>query len=509
MFELAIEMSNVTKVFKGVVANDGVDFRLKKASIHGLLGENGAGKTTLMNILYGLYQPESGRISVNGKQVVIDSPSKAMSLGIGMVHQHFMLVRPMTVTENIMLGLPSKRRPFLDTARVEGELVELSKRYNLKVDPKARVWQLSVGEQQRVEILSALYRGAEILILDEPTAVLTPQESNHLFEVLQIMRRDGKSIILISHKLEEVLAIANEVTVLRDSRLVGQAQVTPETTKQDLTNMMVGRDVLFKFDNQDSAPGKLKLIAEELYAKNDKGLMALNKVNISLHAGEVLGIAGVDGNGQKELCEVLTGLRPLQSGRVILNNRDLTGENPKEFIHTGIAHIPEDRHKTGLAMNFPLSKNFILKEFDGPRFSRLGFLRFKSIKSNAQLRISEYNIKAQEQGVKAKDLSGGNQQKVILARELSLSPEIIIANQPTRGLDIGATEYVRQKLLEEKSKGAGVLLISADLEEIRQLSDRIAIIYEGRIMGILDKTASIEQIGLLMAGVKVEGVEVC
>lgn len=509
MQELAVEMRKVTKVFKGVVANEGVDFRLKKASIHGLLGENGAGKTTLMNILFGLYQPESGMISVHGKQVVIDSPSKAMSLGIGMVHQHFMLVRPMTVTENIMLGLPSKRRPFLDTARVERELVELSRRYNLKVDPKARIWQLSVGEQQRVEILSALYRGTEILILDEPTAVLTPQEANHLFEVLQIMRRDGKSIILISHKLEEVLAIANEVTVLRDGRLVGQAEVTSETTKRDLTNMMVGKDVLFNFDSQDSAPGKIKLVAEELSANNDKGLMALNKISISVYAGEVLGIAGVDGNGQKELCEVLTGLRPLLSGKVTLNDKELTGGNPKEFIKTGIAHIPEDRHKTGLAMNFSLSKNFILKEFDGPRFSRLGFLNFKAIKENAELRISEYKIKAKEHGVKAKDLSGGNQQKVILARELSSRPEVIIANQPTRGLDIGATEYVRQKLLEEKGKGAGILLISADLEEIRQLSDRIAVIYEGRIMGILDKTASIEQIGLLMAGVEAEGAEVC
>lgn len=509
MLEIAVEMHNVTKVFKGVIANDDVYFQLKKASIHGLLGENGAGKTTLMNVLFGLYQPENGIITVNGKQVLIDSPSKAMSLGIGMVHQHFMLCRPMTVVENIMLGLPSKRWPFLDTVKVERELVELSQRYNLKVDPKARVWQLSVGEQQRVEILSALYRGTEILILDEPTAVLTPQEANHLFEVLRIMRRDGKSIILISHKLEEILAIADEVTVLRDGRLVGQAQVTPETTKRDLTNMMVGRDVLFKFDHQDSDLGKTMLVAEEIKAKNDKGLIALNNLSFSLRAGEVLGIAGVDGNGQKELCEVLTGLRPLISGKVTLSGKDLTGGDPKEFIKMGIAHIPEDRHKTGLAMNFPLNKNFILKEFDSPRFSRWGFLYFKVIRENAEQLMAEYKVKAKEQGVKAKDLSGGNQQKVILAREISSRPEVIIANQPTRGLDIGATEYVRQKLLEEKSKGVGVLLISADLEEIRQLSDRIAVIYEGRIMGVLDKSASIEQIGLLMAGVEPERVEVC
>lgn len=509
LLNFAVEMRDITKVFKGVAANDRVNFQLKKGTIHGLLGENGAGKTTLMNCLYGLYQPENGKIFINGTEVKLDSPQKAMNLGVGMVHQHFMLVRPMTVVENIMLGLKSKRGALLDTARVEQELLKLSRQYNLSVDPKAKVWQLSVGEQQRVEILSVLYRGAEILILDEPTAVLTPQEAQELFEILKIMRKDGKSVILISHKLEEILAIVDEVTVLRDGKLAGEAKVTPETTKRDLTNMMVGRDVLFNFNNRDSVPGETKLIVKDLQALNDKGLPAINEVNFSLRAGEILGIAGVDGNGQKELCEVLTGLRPLKAGSIHLNGKELSGSEPVDYIHEGIAHIPEDRHKTGLALNFSLNKNLILKDFKRSKFSRWGLLDFKAIKENAERLIAEYGIKASGQGAKAKDLSGGNQQKIILARELSSNPEIIIANQPTRGLDIGATEYVRQKLLEEKTRGAGILLVSADLEEILQLSDRIAVLYEGRIIGILDKNASVEKIGLLMAGVGAEGVEAC
>lgn len=506
---LAVEMQEITKVFKKVAANDKVNFQLRKGSIHGLLGENGAGKTTLMNCLYGLYQPESGKIFINGTEVKIDSPQKAMSLGVGMVHQHFMLVRPMTVVENIMLGLSSKRGPLLDTDRVEQELLALSKRFNLNVDPKAKIWQLSVGEQQRVEILSALYRGAEILILDEPTAVLTPNEAQELFEILRMMRKDGKSVILISHKLEEILAIVDEVTVLRDGRFVSQAKVTAETTKRDLTNMMVGRDVLFNFKHQESITGETKLIAKNLRAQDDKGLLALNDVSFSIKAGEVLGIAGVDGNGQKELCEVLTGLRPTASGEILLNGKELSGSNPKTFINEGISHIPEDRQKTGLAMNMNIARNLILKEFNQARFSRRGLLKFKAIKENAERLMEEYGIKAKDLNTKVKDLSGGNQQKVILARELSSKPEIIIANQPTRGLDIGATEYVRQKLLEETAKGAGLLLISADLEEILQLSDRIAVMYDGQIMGILSRNASVDEIGLLMAGVRTQEVEAC
>lgn len=503
MSDLAVKMQGITKVFKGVVANKRVDFELAQGSIHGLLGENGAGKTTLMNILYGLYQPEEGEIYINGKKELIESPAKAMRLGIGMVHQHFMLVRPMTVAENIMLGLPSKRWPFLDTANVKKTLLELSQKYNLQVDPNASVWQLSVGEQQRVEILSTLYRGAEILILDEPTAVLTPRETEELFAVLRIMRQDGKSIILISHKLEEVLSIADEVTVLRDGVMVGKTEVTPTMTKRDLSRLMVGREVLFNFAYREEAePGEVSLAVEQLQADNDKGLPALNKVSFSVRSGEILGLAGVDGNGQKELCEVLTGLREAAGGTLKLKGKELLGCKPKTFIEMGIAHIPEDRHKTGLAMNLSLQKNVIIKEYNGPKFSRRGMLKFKEIRAHAERLLSEYNIKAGGCEDMAKDLSGGNQQKVILARELSSAPQVIIANQPTRGLDVGATEYVRQKLLEQKSQGAAILLVSADLEEIMQLSDRIAVIYGGRIVGIVDKQASIEEIGLLMAGVE-------
>ncbi|EHQ91141.1 ABC transporter ATP-binding protein [Desulfosporosinus youngiae] len=507
--DLAVEMQDITKVFKKIAANDSVKFQLRRSSIHGLLGENGAGKTTLMNCLYGLYQPESGKILINGREVKIDSPQKAMSLGVGMVHQHFMLVRPMTVVENIMLGLPSKRGPLLDTNRVEQELLALSQRFNLNVEPKAKIWQLSVGEQQRVEILSALYRGAEILILDEPTAVLTPNEARELFEILRMMRNDGKSVILISHKLEEILAIVDEVTVLRDGRLAGQTKVTPETTKGDLTSMMVGRDVLFNFKHEAAKTGAAKLTVNQLGTQNDKGLPALKGVSFSVSAGEILGFAGVDGNGQKELCEVLTGLRPATSGEILLRGKELKGSSPQTFIKEGIAHIPEDRHKTGLAMNMSIARNLIIKDFKQGGFSRRGLLNFRAIKKNAERLMEEYAIKANGVHMKVKDLSGGNQQKVILARELSSKPEIIIANQPTRGLDIGATEYVRQKLLEESGKGAGVLLISADLEEILQLSDRIAVMYEGQIMGILDRQAGVEQIGLLMAGVRTEEVKVC
>lgn len=507
--DLAVEMQDITKVFKKTAANDKVRFQLKKSSIHGLLGENGAGKTTLMNCLYGLYQPENGKILINGREVKIDSPQKAMSLGVGMVHQHFMLVRPLTVVENIMLGLPSKRGPLLDTNRVERELLALSQRFNLNVEPKAKIWQLSVGEQQRVEILSALYRGAEILILDEPTAVLTPQEARELFAILKMMRKDGKSVILISHKLEEILAIVDEVTVLRDGRLAGQAKVTPETTKSDLTAMMVGREVLFNFKHEAASTGAAKLTVNGLGTQNDKGLPALKGVSFSLRAGEILGVAGVDGNGQKELCEVLTGLRPATSGEILLKGKELKGSGPQTFIKEGIAHIPEDRQKTGLAMNMSIARNLIIKDFKQGGFSRRGLLNFRAIKKNAERLMAEYAIKANSVHMKVKDLSGGNQQKVILARELSSKPEIIIANQPTRGLDIGATEYVRQKLLEESAKGAGVLLISADLEEILQLSDRIAVMYEGQIMGILDRQAGVEQIGLLMAGVRTKEVNVC
>lgn len=502
MNDYAVNMRHITKRFGELVANDRISFKLRRGSIHGLLGENGAGKTTLMNILYGLYQAEEGEIFIDGGPVRIDSPSQAIELGIGMVHQDFMLVCPFSVAENIILGLPSEREPFLDLKKAEKRITDLSRRYKLRVDPTAKIWQLSVGEQQRVEIVSTIYRGAKILILDEPTSVLTPQECHELFEFLKIMRGDGKSVIFITHKLEEVLQITDEISVLRDGKLIDTVK-TNETNRTELTKMMVGRDVLFRFAKSEVKPGSVTLKVEKLEALNSKGLPALKQVSFEVREREILGIAGVDGNGQKELCEVLTGLRPLIRGKISVNGMDLTNQPPRKFIQNHIAYIPEDRIKRGLVMNFDLMKNFIIKDFSQPRFARHGFLNFATIREKANQLVSEYQIKTSGITAKAKSLSGGNLQKVILAREFSGQPKVLIANQPTRGLDISATEYVRRRLLEERDQGVAVLLISADLEEIFQLFDRIAVIYEGEIMGIMNRDeAKLEEVGLMMAGVR-------
>jgi len=503
--EYAVRMRNITKRFGSLVANDQVSLDLRRGSIHGLLGENGAGKTTLMNILYGLYSPDEGEIEADGRPVRIDSPLQAMELDIGMVHQHFMLVRPFTVTENIVLGLPSARRPFLDLKAAARRIEELSARYQLKIDPSARIWQLSVGEAQRVEILKNIYLDTRILILDEPTTVLTPQEIRELFDIMRLMKADGKSIILITHKLEEILAVTDEISVLRDGKLVGNA-LTARTTRNELTRMMVGRNVLFDFSRKRTRPGILVLKVRSVSALGDKGLPALREVSFEVREGEILGVAGVAGNGQKELCQVLSGLRPVTSGRVFLGERDFTNHTPKEFIDNQMAYIPEDRQETGLAMEASLTKNFIIKNFDRRPFSRLGFLNRPAVKKNAQQLIAEFNIKTVSGQAWAKDLSGGNQQKAVLAREISSNPKVLIANQPTQGLDIGATEYVRQCLLDQRGRGVGVLLISADLDEIFQLSDRIAVIYEGQIMDIIDRQdARLELVGRLMAGSREEG----
>ena len=485
-------------------ANDNVDFNLRKGSIHGLLGENGAGKTTLMNILYGLYQQEAGDIYINGSKEEISSPIKAISLGIGMVHQHFMLARPMTVVENVMLGKKSRRGILLDTKETATELKELADKYKMNIDPYSKIWQLSVGEQQRVEILTAIYQGADILILDEPTAVLTPQEANVLFDMLRHMKADGKSIILITHKLEEIISIVDEVTVLRDGELIGSKLVDEHTTKEELTKMMVGRDVLFNFDKNKKAPGAVKVELKGLSASNDKGLPALTDFNLTVHEGEILGLAGVDGNGQKELCEVLTGLRKADGGQFLFKGKEVINQPPVFYINSGISHIPEDRMTTGLALNWSLKKNLIIKKFHKAPFSKNGLLNQKDIDAYWDKCQKEYQIKANSGEDHARALSGGNQQKVILARELDDHPEMVIANQPTRGLDIGASEYVRQKILDARNDGAAVLLVSADLEEILQLSDRIAVIYDGKIMGILPSGADTNTIGMLMMGHKQE-----
>jgi len=503
MSSLAVEMRNITKLFRGVKGNSGVDFKLKKGSIHGLLGENGAGKTTLMNILYGFYQPEEGEIYIRGNREVISSPTKAISLGIGMVHQHFMLARPFSVVENVMLGKKGRHRFLLDTAKTAKELVNLSRKYKMEIDPYSKIWQLSVGEQQRVEILTALYMGADILILDEPTAVLTPQEVDMLFETLRKMRDDGKSIILITHKLEEIISVVDEVTVLRDGKLVGTKVLTPDTTKEELTRMMVGRDVLFDFPQNDIKPGAVEVSIQNLSTKNDKGLDALSNLSLDIHKNEILGLAGVDGNGQKELCEVLTGMRKAD-GAIMMDGENIINRNPAFYINKGIAHITEDRHETGLALDLSLKKNLVIKRFIKEPFSKHGFLNEKAITDYWNKKRDEYHIKSDSADEPARALSGGNQQKIVLARELDNNPSLVIANQPTRGLDIGASEYVRTKILEARNEGSAVLLISADLEEILQLSDRIAVIYNGRITGILPKNAGIHEIGSLMLGKKQE-----
>jgi ABC-type uncharacterized transport system ATPase subunit len=503
---LAIEMKGITKVFGDVIANDQVDFALRKGSVHGLLGENGAGKTTLMNVLYGLYQPEAGEIYVNGQKEDIDSPLKAISLGIGMVHQHFMLCRPMSVVENVMLGKKPTRRFLLDTERTARELIELSDRYNMNIDPYAKIWQLSVGEQQRVEILTAIYMGANILILDEPTAVLTPQETDIFFDGLRQMVADGKSVILITHKLEEILSIADEVTVLRDGCHVGSAMMDASVTKSDLTRMMVGRDVLYDFPETTHVPGDVKIEIKGLCAKNDKGIDTLKKINLSVREGEILGLAGVDGNGQKELCEVLTGLREADAGSYTLNGVHIESKSPSFYIEHGIAHIPEDRHTTGLALNLDLKSNLVLKCVCNKPYSKHGIISKKHIDEQWEKTMHEYNIKASSGEEAAANLSGGNQQKVILARELEQNPEVLIANQPTRGLDIGAAEYVRKKIIDARNSGTAVFLVSCDLEEILQLSDRIAVIFNGEVVGILDRGADIYEIGELMMGKRQEAV---
>ena len=504
MENLAVKMQGITKAFNGVKANDHVDFSLKKGSIHGLLGENGAGKTTLMNILYGLYQQDEGTITINGRLEDISSPVKAISLGIGMVHQHFMLARPLSVVENVMLGRKSRRGILLDTKQTAKELAELSEKYKMDIDPYSKIWQLSVGEQQRVEILTAMYMGAQTLILDEPTAVLTPQETELFFETLREMREDGKSIILITHKLEEIVEIVDEVTVLRDGKMVGTREMDASVTKDDLTRMMVGRDVLFNFPEVTKQPGDVKLSIKNVCVRNDKGLPALKEISLEIRVSEIVGLAGVDGNGQKELCEVLTGLRKADSGELKLDGKSVINKDPLFYISKKVSYIPEDRHTTGLALDWSLKHNLIFKSIGKAPYSKKGLMQDKCINSCWEKAQEEYQIKAICGEEKARALSGGNQQKVILAREMNAEPEVLIADQPTRGLDVGAAEYVRSKIIEARNNGAAVLVVSADLEEILQVSDRIAVIYGGELMGILPRGADTYQIGELMMGKREE-----
>lgn len=497
-----LDMQAITKRFPGVLANDQVDFSIRSGEVHALLGENGAGKTTLMKVLYGLYHADEGQILLNDVPVTIQSPTDAINKGIGMIHQHFMLVESLTVAENVALGLRSSREPLTDLDKVSERIIELANIYGLEIDPKAYIWQLSVGQQQRVEIIKALYRGAALLILDEPTAVLTPLEVDEFFSIIREMAKDGHGLIFISHKLHEVIDISDRVTVLRDGKKVGTYQ-TAESTKEDLARWMVGRDVDFRPAIEKVELGEVRLKVENISCRSDRGTPGLRGVDLEVRAGEILGIAGVSGNGQRELAEVITGLREATIGRIELDGEDISDLPPSLRTDRSLSYIPEERMRDGMIKGFTIAENLILREHHKKPFSSYGMLDLKAIESHGDKLITNFQIKTPSQDTLAKSLSGGNIQKVVVARELSREPRVIIAAQPTRGLDVGAMEYVRERLLEERKSGTAILLISEDLDEIFALADRIAVIFEGQIMGIVPRNdATAQKLGLLMAGVK-------
>lgn len=498
-------MKGISKRFALVRANDCVDLEVGQGEIHALVGENGAGKSTLMRILYGLYRPDSGRIFVRGLHADIKSPSQAISLGIGMVHQHFMLIPPLSVVENVVLGAePSRYGTFLDLNLATKKIEELSRTFALAVDPGARVERLSVGAQQRVEIMKILYRGAELLILDEPTAVLTPQETDSLFLILRKMRDQGKTIIFITHKLNEVMDISDRVTVMRHGAVVGIVN-TPQTSTEELATMMVGRKVLFDVEKGSPETGDVVLEMRDVRASGAAKVPKLKGLSLRVRAGEILGVAGVEGNGQTELVEVIAGLRKPESGTVTLAGRNIEGFSPREILKLGVAHIPEDRLKRGLIPEFTVGENLILgSHFSHPYSGRL-WLEAKAIMINASEALARFDVRPRAPMLKAGSLSGGNQQKLVVARELGRNPRLLVASQPTRGVDVGAIEFIRRCLISQRDKGSAVLLISADLSEILSLSDRVAVIYDGRIVETLDAgTTDEKEVGLLMTGVASE-----
>lgn len=499
--EPIVQMRQIYKTFPGVVANAGVDFDLRQGEIHALLGENGSGKTTLMNILYGLYEPDSGEILFRGQPVRFNSTHAAIQHGLGMVHQHFMLVRSFSVAENIILGQPSHRAPLIENlADVEQRIRQASETYGLQVDPSAEVWTLSVGEQQRVEILKALYRGAEVLILDEPSAVLTPQEVDELLDVMRRLKKEGKTIVFISHKLEEVVSISDRITVLRDGRVVDTVDVD-QADCSSLAKMMVGREIIFRVSKKEANPGDVLLRVENLCVRNDRNLKAVDHVSLDVRAGEVLGIAGVAGNGQAELEEALAGLRLVDNGKVEICGKDVTNASSKRIVQAGLSLIPSDRYQRGMLIDFEVSENLVIKHFDQKPFTRRGFFDREQIILEAKKLVSVFDVRTPSVFTPAGKLSGGNAQKMILARELAHAPRVLLAAQPTRGLDVSAIEFIHNQILRQRDAGAAVLLFSTELDEILTLSDRIAVMYCGQIIGIVEADkVDVDDLGLMMGG---------
>jgi general nucleoside transport system ATP-binding protein len=501
---LVVTMKGIVKRFPGVLANDHADFELRQGEIHALLGENGAGKSTLMNVLAGLYSAEAGIITVNHKEVEFHSPKDAIKAGIGMIHQHFMLVPSQTVTENILLGMdePSFR---MNLNQYDQKIAELGKRFGMEVDPKAKIWQLSVGEQQRVEILKMLYRGANVLIMDEPTAVLAPQEAEVLFKTLRTMVADGKSVIFISHKLQEVMAIADRVTVLRKGKVTATGVPTLGSTRQELARLMVGRDVVFQMEKKKQEPGEVVLQVQDVYAENDKGLPAVRGMSFEIRQGEIYGLAGVAGNGQRELSQIISGLRKCTQGKILLGGKEISNQPTQYAIELGLAYVPEDRTHVGSAPNLSMTDNVIMKNYRHDPISHGWMLDLAQAQHFAKDLKEAYSIVVPTINTPVRLLSGGNLQRVILAREISGRPALLVAVQPTRGLDVGAIEGIHKLLLAQREAGAAILLVSEELEELLSLSDRVAVIYEGHLMGEV-REPDLETVGLMMTGTPLEQI---
>lgn len=501
----AIEMLGITKRFPGIIANDNISLQLKKGEIHALLGENGAGKSTLMSVLFGLYQPEEGVIKKDGKEVKINNPNDANDLGIGMVHQHFKLVECFSVLDNIILGVEPNKYGFLQKSEARKKVMELSEKYGLQIDPDAIIEDITVGMQQRTEILKMLYRDNEILIFDEPTAVLTPQEIKELMQIMKNLAAEGKSILFISHKLAEIMEVADRCTVIRKGKYIGTVE-TANTTMAELSAMMVGRDVNFHVEKKESTPGEVLLSVENMtVASKAHKNNAVKNVSLKVHAGEIVCIAGIDGNGQTEFVHGLTGLEPLVSGKIEMCGKDITNSSIRQRSVAGMSHIPEDRHKHGLVLDYSLEENLVLQRYFEPEFTnKAGFLKFKNIRQNAERLIEQYDVRSGQGPVtSARSMSGGNQQKAIIAREIDKNPEVLVAVQPTRGLDVGAIEYIHKQLVAQRDAGKAVLLVSLELDEVMDVPDRILVMYEGEIVGEFDpKETTQEELGLYMAGAK-------